>query len=82
METVSARQANHGFSDLLSRVESGEEILITKHGKPVAVLCPYRTPSMTAERKQIIQHAINVMKKGLAWGDALPHFGRDEMHER
>jgi antitoxin (DNA-binding transcriptional repressor) of toxin-antitoxin stability system len=30
MKTVSARQANHEFSDLLSRVERGEEILITQ----------------------------------------------------
>ena len=27
MRTVSARQANHEFSELLSRVESGEEIV-------------------------------------------------------
>ena len=33
MKTVSARQANHEFSDLLSRVERGEEILITKRSK-------------------------------------------------
>ena len=39
MKTVSARQANHEFSELLSRVERGEEVLITKRGKPVAVLC-------------------------------------------
>ena len=31
MRTVSARQANHEFSALLSRAERGEEILITKH---------------------------------------------------
>ena len=30
MKIVSARQANHEFSELLSRVERGEEILITK----------------------------------------------------
>jgi len=30
LKTVSARQANHAFSELLSRVELGEEILITK----------------------------------------------------
>ena len=29
MKTVSARQANHNFAKLLSRVERGEEILIT-----------------------------------------------------
>jgi prevent-host-death family protein len=82
MKTVSARQANHEFSDLLSRVERGEEILITKRGKPVAVLGPYRPPLMNAERKRAIQHAINVMSKGLPWGDTLQGFKREEMHER
>ena len=82
MKTVSARQANHEFSELLSRAERGEEVLITKHGKPVAMLSPYRPPAMTAERRQAIQHAIDVMRKGLPWGDALRHFTRDEMHER
>ena len=82
MKTVSARQANHEFSDLLSRVERGEEILITKRSKPVAVLSPYRPPLMTAERKKAIQHAIAVMAEGLPWGDTLRKFEREEMHER
>jgi prevent-host-death family protein len=81
MKTVSARQANHEFSDLLSRVERGEEILITKRSKPVAVLRPYCPPLMTAERKNAIQHAINVMANGLSWGGTLKGFKRDEMHE-
>jgi prevent-host-death family protein len=81
MKTVSARQANHEFSDLPSRVERGEQILITSWSKPVAVLSPYRPPLMTAERKKAIQHAIDVMAKGL-WGDTLPVFEREEMHER
>ena len=82
MKTVSARQANHEFSDLLSRVERGEEILITKRSKPVAVLSPYRPPLMTGERKKAIQHAIDVMAKGLSWGGTLQTFKREEMHER
>lgn len=82
MKTVSARQANHEFSALLSRAERGEEILITKRSKPVAVLSPYRPPAMTAERQKAIQHAIHVMKKGLPWGDALSRFTRDDMHDR
>jgi len=82
MKTVSARQANHEFSDLLSRAEHGEEILITKRGKPVALLGPYHPPLMTPERKKAIQHAIDVMAKGLSWGDALQRFKREEMHER
>lgn len=82
MKTVSARKANHEFSALLSRAERGEDILITKHNKPVAVLGPYRQPAMTAERKKAIQHAVKVMQKGLQWGEALPRFTRDEMHDR
>ncbi|MGA8901205.1 type II toxin-antitoxin system Phd/YefM family antitoxin [Bradyrhizobium sp.] len=82
MKTVSARQANHEFSDLLSRVERGEEILITKRSKPVAILVPYHPPRMTPERKKAIRHALDVMTKGLSWGSVLPGFQRDEMHER
>jgi prevent-host-death family protein len=82
MKTVSARQANHQFSELLARVERGEEILITKRCKPVAVLRPYRPPLMTPERQQAIDHAVAVMAKGMSWGDALRSFGREDMHER
>ena len=81
MKTVSARQANHEFSDLLSRVERGEQILITKRSRPVAILSPYCPPRMTAERKKAIQHAIDVMAKGLSWGDTLRRYKREEMHE-
>ena len=82
MKTVSARQANHEFSELLSRVEHGEEILITKRSKPVALLCPYRPPLLTPERQRAIDHAMNLMARGLSWGDALRTFSREEMHER
>jgi prevent-host-death family protein len=68
MKTVNARQANHEFSDLLSRVERGAEILITKRNEPVAVLSPYRLPLMTPEREKAVQHAIDVMGQGLPWG--------------
>jgi len=46
-------------------VERGEDVLITKRNKPVAVLSPYRPPLMTPEREKAIQHAIDVMGKGL-----------------
>jgi prevent-host-death family protein len=82
MKTVSARQANHEFSDLLSRAERGEEIVITKRSKPVAVLSPYHPSRMTGERKRAIQHAVDVMAKGLSWDGTLRPFERDEMHER
>ena len=82
MKTISARQANHEFSNLLSRVEHGEQILITKRSRPVAVLSPYRPSMMTPEREKAIQHAIDLMSKGLPWGNALRRFRREEMHKR
>jgi prevent-host-death family protein len=82
MKKVSARQAYHDFSELLSRVERGEKILITKRSKPVAVLSPYRPPGVTPERQAAIEHAIEVMAQGLPWGTAVLGFTRDEMYER
>ena len=82
IKTVSARQANHEFSELLSSVERGEEVLITKRTKPVAVLSPYRPPLLTPERQKAIDHAIEVMARGLPWGGTLRRFRREEIHKR
>lgn len=82
MKTVSARDANQGFSQLLSEVERGEELIITKRGRPVAVLSPYRAPLMTPERRAAIDRAVRLMEEGLPWGDDLRNFTRDEMHEK
>jgi prevent-host-death family protein len=40
MTTVGAFEAKNTFGSLLDRVEAGEEILITRHGKPAARLAP------------------------------------------
>ncbi len=40
MTTVGAYEAKTHFSQLLERVEAGEQIVISKHGVPVAVLQP------------------------------------------
>lgn len=38
--TVGAFEAKTHLSELLARVEGGEEVTITKHGRPVARLVP------------------------------------------
>ncbi|MFZ9736433.1 MAG: type II toxin-antitoxin system Phd/YefM family antitoxin [Prochlorotrichaceae cyanobacterium] len=43
METVNVDQAKTDFSRLLSRVELGEEIVISNRGLPIAKLIPFRT---------------------------------------
>lgn len=39
MRTVSLAQAKTNFSELVTEVSGGEEIVITRHGQPVARLC-------------------------------------------
>lgn len=43
METVNIHQAKTNLSRLLSRVEHGEEIVISNRGVPIAKLIPFRT---------------------------------------
>jgi prevent-host-death family protein len=40
MLQIGAFEAKNTFGSLLDRVEAGEEILITRHGKPAARLAP------------------------------------------
>ena len=40
MSVVGAFEAKNTLGSLLDRVEKGEEIVITRHGKPVARLTP------------------------------------------
>lgn len=41
MEQMTAEEARRAFADLLNRVGfQGEQILITRHGKPIAKLVP------------------------------------------
>ena len=40
MTKVGAIEAKNKLSELLDRVEKGEEIVVTRHGRPVARLVP------------------------------------------
>ncbi len=42
MRTVGVTAAKAQLSRLLVQVERGEDVVITRHGKPVAKLMPYR----------------------------------------
>jgi prevent-host-death family protein len=45
MEIVNIHEAKTHFSKLLARVQSGEEIIIAKAGKPYAKIVPLQQPS-------------------------------------
>ena len=40
MKTIGAYEAKTRFSELLKEVESGETVIVTRHGQPVARLMP------------------------------------------
>ena len=80
MRTVSAREANQQFARILGEASAGEEIVITRRGKPVAVLVPYRPQTLTPEQKAAIARVVAIMRRGLVHDGR--RFTRDEMHER
>ncbi len=45
MTTVDLREFKGRVSDLIDRVEQGEFVTITKHGRPVARLIPVEPPA-------------------------------------
>jgi prevent-host-death family protein len=80
MRHVTAREANQRFAQLLSSVEDGEQVVITKRGRPVAVVSPYR-PDVSEERKMAIERMIASMDEPVELGAPFRTFTRDEMHD-
>ena len=55
MSSVGAFEAKTRFAQLLDRVERGEEIVITRHGKPVAVLRPAAVETSPEELRRLVE---------------------------
>ena len=53
MSTITALQAKLRFGELLERVSRGEEIVITKHSKPVARIVPEGRPALEQIREAV-----------------------------
>ena len=53
--TVGAYEAKTHLSELLEKVEAGGEIIITKHGAPVAKLVPVRKEASAEQRAAAIK---------------------------
>ena len=61
MATYGVAEAKNNFTHLLDRVQEGEKITITRHGKPIAELCP--TPKLTAEERWALMDELNDWSK-------------------
>jgi prevent-host-death family protein len=53
MATVTAFEAKTRFGELLERVSKGEEVVITRHDRPVARLIPEGVPRLDEVRRSV-----------------------------
>ncbi len=64
---VGAYDAKTRLSELLAKVEAGEEITITKHGTAIAKLVPVKRKASVEERRAAIAD-IRELRKGISLG--------------
>jgi prevent-host-death family protein len=72
MQEIGAFEAKNTLGSLLDRVLLGEEIVITRHGKPVARLVPNSGRIDTAQAQaasQRIRARARSVKTGFDWDD-------------
>lgn len=66
MRTVGAKEAKTQLARLIEEVNQGEEVAITKNGKPVALLIPVPSPQKPDVRKVIRQ--LREFRRGITRG--------------
>jgi prevent-host-death family protein len=72
MNEIGAFEAKNTLGALLDRVQRGDEIVITRHGKPVARLAPYGAGIDPAEGRAAagrIRARAQCLKAGFHWED-------------
>ena len=69
MTEIGAFEAKNKLGSLLDRVESGEEIVITRHGKPVARLIPIESgcAELIASLKGKVKVTGDISSTGIDW---------------
>jgi len=78
---ISLREANQHLSRYIRIVERGEELVITRRGKPVARLVAVTTERrLSPEQLAALERTRRRMHRGYDLGGRMP--ARDELHER
>ena len=67
MREVGAFEAKNKLAELLDRVEHGEEIIITRRGRPIARLGP-AVPGFDREKARRAAAGIRELSQGLSLG--------------
>ena len=61
MKTVAVFEAKNRFSELISAVEQGEEVTITRHGNPVARLVSFAAAGQVTEGQR--EHVLMTLQR-------------------
>jgi len=82
-DTITARDANHRFAQILAEVEAGKEFIVTRRGVPVARIVPERLPDgrrrLTPEQEQLLAKSNEFLRRG--WPLGIKHFDRNELYD-
>ena len=62
MRTVSVAEAKSNLSEILNQVQDGEEIIVTRRGRPVARIAPVQKPLKPLESRAKFRARVRKMK--------------------
>ena len=71
MKTIGAFEAKTHFSKILKEVEQGNQVIITRHGREVAIIKPISDEGQPVNRQQRALNALRKMRRGVTLGDDL-----------
>ena len=78
---ISLREANQHLSRYIRSVEAGDELVITRRGRPVARLVPVSAERILSDEQQAaLERSRLRMRRGANLGGRMP--SRDQLHER
>ena len=77
---ISVSNAGRRFSTILGYAASGETIVVTRHGEPIAQLIPYKRPAADETRLAAWNRLLKTLEEGVHSGGAT--FERESLYER
>jgi prevent-host-death family protein len=80
-QLVSLRDFNHHLAQYIHSVEQGNEVIVTRRGKPIVAMTPLKkVVQLTRQQQQARKNLSSIMKEGLSLKGET--FSRDSLHER
>ena len=80
-QLVSLREVNHHLSQYILSVEKGNEVIITRRGKPIAMITPVKNVTqLTRQQQKACKSLFSTMEQGFSLKGKV--FNRDSLHDR